>query len=223
MKKVLAAAVCILLAACGGGSGNPSTPTTPTTPTPTPAANRAPVISSMSVSPNFGIANISSFIYAASASDPDNDPITYSWNLAGNAASGSSGQVVFTNGFDGTATVTVSDGKGGSATDSRPFTVGSMTGNWSGTNASLGVFTMSLTQTGTLISGTYADTSRFGPGRTDPAQPGIIRPDASFEVRIKQGGFTDFTFRGTMDNTGRRLTGGIFGSGFSGQPFVMTK
>jgi len=42
-------------------------------------------------------------------------------------------------------------------------------------------------------------------------------------MRVKQGGFTDFTFRGQMDQTGRRVTGGLFGSGFGGQPFTIDK
>ncbi len=222
MNKSLLVSLCVVLAGCGGGGGG----STPTTPTPTPVQqNRAPIINSMAVTPTFGIANITSFTYSASASDPDNDALSYTWSLAGNAATGSAGQVIFINGFSSTADLTVSDGKGGSVSDSRPFTVGSMSGNWTGTNSTLGTFTMNLTQTATFITGTYSDvdTARFGTGRTDPAQPGIIRPDASFEIRMKQGNFTDFTFRGSMDNTGRRATGGIFGSGFTGQPFAMTK
>lgn len=220
MKTLALVVIAIASSACGGGG---STPTTPTNPSPQIQQNRTPTISSLTIAPNFGIANITTFAYSVSASDPDNDSLTYTWNIAGNAATGSAGQILFINGFEGTANVSVSDGKGGTVSDGRPFIVGSMTGNWTGTNSTLGTFTMNLTQTGTFISGTYADTSRFGPGRTDPAQPGIIRPDASFEIRMKQGGFTDFTFRGTMDNTGRRLAGGIFGSGFTGQPFVMLK
>ena len=219
-RAVVWAGVCLVVGGCSSGGGGG---TTPTGPGPSPQQNRAPVINSLSITPGFGIANITSFSYAVSASDADSDSMSYQWTLAGNPATGSSGQVLFSNGFEGVASVTVTDGKGGSVSDSRPFTVGSMSGNWTGSNADLGTFTMTLTQTATFITGTYGDGSRFGPGRTDPSQPGIIRPDASFEIRIKQGAFTDFTFRGSMDNTGRRLTGGIFGSGFSGQPFVMVK
>ena len=42
-------------------------------------------------------------------------------------------------------------------------------------------------------------------------------------MRVKQGPFSDWTFRGQMDQTGRRITGGIFGSGFNGQPFTIEK
>lgn len=91
----------------------------------------------MVIAPTFGIANITSFAYSASASDPDNDALSYAWSLAGDAATGSAGQVIFVNGFSSTADLTVSDGKGGSVSDSRPFTVGSMSGNWTGSNSAL--------------------------------------------------------------------------------------
>jgi hypothetical protein len=98
----------------------------------------------------------------------------------------------------------------------------SMTGTWDGSNSALGAFVMVLNQAGSTVTGTYSDSSPFGPGRTDPAQPGTFF-DPSVELRIKQGGFTDFTFRGTMDSTGRTVTGGIFGSGFTGQSFTLRK
>lgn len=220
MRRTTLAGLCALAVGCGGGGSNP-TPTAPPVVV-TPQTNRAPSITSMSVT-GFGIQSLSQFNYAGAATDPDGDTLTYTWDLAGNAASGTSGTILFSNGGTGTARLTVTDGRGGSATDTRTFVVGSMTGNWRGTNSTLGTFTMALTQTAGFITGTYADTSSFGPGRTDPAQPGTIRADGTIEIRMKQGGFTDFTFRGQMDQTGRRINGGIFGSGFTGQPFVMDK
>ena len=213
----------LLAAACGNdsSSGPPTQPGGGSNPPPA-QTNRAPTITAMSVT-GFGIQSLSQFAYSGSATDPDGDSITYAWEIGGTPFSGSSGAFTSSGGGTFTARLTVSDGKGGTASDTRNFVVGSMTGNWRGTNAGLGPFTMSLTQTVGFITGTYADTSNFGPGRTDPAQPGIIRADGTFEMRMKQGIFTDFTFRGQMDQTGNRLTGGIFGSGFTGQPFVMDR
>jgi hypothetical protein len=37
------------------------------------------------------------------------------------------------------------------------------------------------------------------------------------------GPFTDYTLRGQMDATGRRVTGSVHGSGFNGEPFVMER
>ena len=119
-----------LLSNCGGGGGA-STPTTPTTPT--SQANRVPVINGLTFSPTFGVARLTQFQYGASASDPDGDTVTYAWSLAGNPSSNASGTIAFINGFEGSATLTVTDGKGGTVTDSRTFVVGSMDGTWVGT------------------------------------------------------------------------------------------
>ena len=120
----------VLASACGSNSSSSSstTVTTPTTPT---ATNRAPTVTSMSMTPSFGIAQLTQFSFSASGSDPDGDAITYAWDVAGNPFSGSSGTVTFSNGFNGIAKVTVTDSKGATGSDTRSFVVGSMTGNWS--------------------------------------------------------------------------------------------
>jgi hypothetical protein len=208
----------------GGGSSGGRTPTSPTGGGTTQTQqNRAPAINTLNLSPTFGIAELTRFDFNVTANDPDGDALTYTWDVAGNAFSGTSGSITFSNGFDGTARVTVSDGKGGSISDTRTFVVGSMTGTWRGTNSTLGTFQFVLTQLGGRINGTYSDTSTFGPGKIDPSQPGTTLTSGQVEMRTKQGIFTDFTFRGTMDQTGKHITGGIFGSGFTGQPFTMDK
>jgi len=42
-------------------------------------------------------------------------------------------------------------------------------------------------------------------------------------MRVKVGPFTDFNMTGTMDPTGRQVSGSLQGSGFTGQPFTMVK
>ena len=51
----------------------------------------------------------------------------------------------------------------------------------------------------------------------------IIDAGANVTVRIKVPPFTDVTFRGTMESTGTRLTGGLFGSGHTGTPVILNK
>jgi PKD domain. len=218
----------LALVGCGGGSSStPSTPTTPTTPTQT---NRSPVINSLTITPSFGISQLTSFTYNASASDPDGDPITYSWDLAGNAASGPVGTITFGNGGTGVIRVTATDSKGATATDTRTIVVGSMTGNWSFFVPGQGTLLLGLSQTNTFVTGSFVvapggfgNVSSGVSGRTDPAQPGSINGNGTVVIRLKVGQFTDFTMTGTMDSTGQRVTGSINGSGFSGQPFTMTK
>ena len=182
------------------------------------------MISNVTVTPTFGIASLSTFNFTAFASDPDGDSVTYAWDLAGNASNGASQSVIFSNGFSGAGTVVVSDGKGGSATSLVNFTVGSMTGSWVMTTGP-GVLAGSryqFTQNGGIFSGTFTIPA-IGDGRTDPAQPGSINAAAQVAMRGKIGIFIDFNLVGAMDTTGQRITGGVQGSGFTGQPFVLTK
>jgi len=211
-----------VVAACGGGSSStPTSPSTPTTPsTPTSPANRAPVINSLNFAPTFGIAQLTQFSFNASASDPDGDGMTYAWDVAGNPFTGTNGTITFSSGGNGVARVTVTDSKGASATDTRTFVVGGMTGTWTGTWSSW-VFTSRLTQNATAITGDYSD--QLGPGRLDPAVANTIDANGNVRLRYKQAFFSDFTFTGTMDSTGRRITGVVNGSGASNTPFTMTK
>lgn len=220
---VFAAVLSFALAACGGGSSSSgssgSTPTSPSTPAQT---NRAPVINSMNFAPSFGIAQLTEFSFNASASDPDGDPVTYAWDVAGNPSSRSSDRIVFSGGGTGMARLTVSDSKGATASDTREFVVGSMTGRWVGSIPGYTNLNFDLTQNGAVVVGNFFE-QYFGSGKVDPAQPGRIDGDGNVEMRFKLAVFSDFTFRGRMDSTGRRITGGVFGSGFSGQPFTMNK
>lgn len=211
-------ALLILAAACGGGSDP-----TPTSPNPPPTQqNRPPTITSLTVSPSFGVSELTTFTYAASATDPDNDLVNYAWEMFGTTRSGTAGTITLVGSGLGQVRVTVTDGKGGSVSDTRTITVGSMTGTWRGAAVDLGNFTMTLTQNGPMVTGTYFDDD-FGAGRIDPAQPGSINASGRVEMRMKQAHFTDFTFRGEMDQSGRRVVGQLYGSGFNGQAFTMDK
>ena len=216
--------VTLCLAACGGGSKGSSTPSTPTSPTPpATAANRPPVINSINFSPAFGIMGLTSFSWDASASDPDGDPIAYSWDIAGNPHTGATGTVSFSNGGDGLARLTVTDSRGATATDTRSFVVGDMTGTWVVTSGILSGASFQLLQSslGTVIGSFILP--GLGSGNTDPAQPGHITAGAVLSMRVKLAPFTDFNMTGTMDATGRRVNGNLQGSGFTGESFTLTK
>jgi hypothetical protein len=216
MRRLLCLVFILLLTACGGSSS------TPTTPTPPAGGNRAPVVNGVTVNPAFGIQDKTQFGFSASASDPDGDALAYAWTIGGNAVTGSNPAITFGTGGAFTASVTVSDGRGGSTSGSQTFVVGTMTGAWAGTAAGLGNFTMTLTHTNGQISGSYDDID--GPGEVGPAgAPGAIDAAGNVELVTHQAPFSDFTLRGIMDSTGRRITGGFFGSGFTGEAFTMNK
>ena len=98
-----------------------------------------------------------------------------------------------------------------------------MTGAWTVTTGQLAGATFNLTQTSTgVVTGTFV-LPGIGTGNTDPAQPGRIDAGATLNMRVKVGAFTDFNMIGQMDDSGRRVNGSLQGSGFTGQPFTMTK
>ena len=105
--------------------------------------------------------------------------------------------------------------------------VRTMTGIWVG-SWNVYLFTMTLTQTGTIVTGTYLD--QDGTGRTDPAQPGSFN-DPTIVVRMKQAPFGDFTFTGTMNSTAQTLSGTVIVESEEGrcdscsrfQSFTMTR
>ena len=98
-----------------------------------------------------------------------------------------------------------------------------MTGTWKGTiDPFKGTFTFKLTQKGEIVTGTFVDP--FGrSGKTDPASPGRVNAQGEIRLRMKIGPFLDFTMTGRFDAAGQRITGGVQGSGFHGEPFDLTK
>lgn len=207
-----------LLSACGSTS-NTATPT-PVTPAP---ANRAPILNSLSVTPSFGVSQVTQFSMSGSGSDPDGDAVTLSWSFGdGTAGTGAAFTKTYTGDGVATVTLTVTDSRGLSARDTRTVTVGSLAGTWFGNAASLGPFVMTLTQTGGTVVGTMSDV--LGSGQIGPTgAPGSISTTGAVVLRAKQAPFSDFTFTGNMEASGRRVTGVINGSGFNGQSFTMDK
>ena len=225
------------------GTSTTTTPTTPTTPTPTPTptpttpANRNPTITSLTVTPTLGVSGLTTISMSATATDPDNDAVTYQWSFSGTIASGASTSAKLTGDGNVVVQLTVSDGKGGTATDSRTVTIGTLSGTWSFVANDCGVqsrdkpIVMSLTQTGGTVNGTFSLPGSFcngtagQTGKLDPGAPGTIDDRGNFNARLKIGDFLDFFLTGKMDSTGRKVTGKPNGSGFGGSTdtFTMTK
>jgi hypothetical protein len=177
----------------------------------------------MNFAPAFGIMGLTQFSFNGSGADPDGDPITYAWDVAGNSFTGTSGAITFSSGGNGTARLTVTDNKGANASDTRSFVVGDMTGTWVVTSGLLRGSSFRLTQStlGT-VTGSFT-LPAFGNGNTDPAQPGHITAGAVLSMRVKLAPFTDFTMTGTMESSGSTVNGSLQGSGFTGESFTMVK
>ncbi len=220
----LIAGSALVLAGCSSSGGG-----SPTTPTPT---DHAPVVTSVTASPSFGVSQLTSFSFNASATDADNDSLTYSWTFGdGASAAGQTATHVYTNSGAEAIQVTANDGKGMTGTGTQTVNVGSMTGTWSLTTIACPgqTATLALTQTGGTVTGTISMPNGFcnaAPGlvgNTDPAQPGTIDAAGNVFIRFKGGDFIDFHFQGVMQSPGRTVTGGVFDSGFSGEATTLTK
>jgi len=228
LRNVFISVLCALaVAGCGGGNSTPSP--TPTQ-SPSPSANHNPAITSNAVSPDFGISQITSFATQAAATDSDGDAITYEWDFGdGTKIAGASVGHVYQGDGPMTLTLTVKDAKGATASDTKSIVVGGMTGTWLVEIPSFVRLQLDLQQKGTVVTGTFVQledgptTPKGTSGKTDPAEPGKIDANGNVEIRLKVGHFLDFYMRGTMDTTGRKITGGLFGSGFGGDEFTATK
>jgi len=116
--------VTVPLVACGGSEAPPPTPEPSPTPAPSPepeppapSGNQPPVITSLVATPGKVELGKTSQI-TCTASDPDGDILSYAWSVAGGVVVGQENVVIWeapdTDG-DFTISVTVSDGKGGTA------------------------------------------------------------------------------------------------------------
>ena len=86
--------------------------------------NATPVISSATGTPTNGVAPLP-VNFTAAATDADGDPLTYTWNFGDSSptATGATASHTYSTAGSYTATVSVTDGKGGTATKTVPVTV----------------------------------------------------------------------------------------------------
>lgn len=120
--------------------------------------NHPPNAGTVSVSPTTALQNATNVTFTSQgASDPDGDPLSFSWSFSdGSTATGQSVTKTLSTSGTVTATVTVSDGKK-SATAEGSCTVRSLTGTWRGNSPLYGATTLTLTQTGASVSGSWVD------------------------------------------------------------------
>jgi len=129
---VILAAVPLL--ACGGGGAPPPTPTPTPAPTPpepapsppTPGGNQSPIITSLTAEPGKVDPGGTSTI-TCTATDPDGDNLSYTWSVTDGTFSGTEKIILWkAPNADGefVISVTVYDGKGGTAEKQRTIVAG---------------------------------------------------------------------------------------------------
>jgi hypothetical protein len=206
---------------------------------PPAATNKNPVVASATATPFFGVVGLSQLTLAASATDPDGDAVTYQWAVGTATLNGANQTVAFSGDGPQTATLTVSDGKGGTATATAPFAAGTMNGTWAYTFAKCGTAAAILTATTSQSGGTFTGSAVLpvaqctAPAgttlKTDPAGPGTINAAGAITMRLKVDGAADIIITANMDTTGatpgRRITGvaSSLDNAYSNEPFTMIK
>jgi len=174
--------------------------------------NKPPIAGTISVTPSgMGIASVTNFSFTSQgANDPDGDPLSYSWDFAdGGSASGQTTTHTFTGNGVFPVTVTVSDGHGGSATNSTNVTVTDLTGTWVSQFSGV-TRTWNLRQSGTSISGSYNHSTGGGGGTVS----GNLSSPREIRVSVDHPRYAPWTFSGTVNSEITAITGRANGSGF---------
>jgi hypothetical protein len=161
------------------GTGDTSTPggpssTTPsssnTTPSaPAPTANRPPGPVSMEFQPKTAIlAGGTAVSLAATVSDPDNDALSFSWDMPDGELKTQGGGITYTfeRGGEHRVKVVVTDGKGGTSTGETTVSVRTLEGEWSLSNAVHQSLTARISHNGRSYSGSFNNGASFT-GRVD--------------------------------------------------------
>jgi hypothetical protein len=182
--------------------------------------NDPPTVSGASASPATALAAATTVTFSVQATDPDNDPLTYSWNFGdGSTGTGSNPTHVYQSAGNFSVTVTVSDGEK-SATGSTSVNVRNLSGTWRGTLDNFFNSTVTITQSGSALSGSYTD--QFGAQTIGPVSGSVSGPNR-VTFSVDPACCIPFTFSGTVDDAINRISGFANGSGFVQAPWSLTR
>jgi hypothetical protein len=166
--------------------------------------NEGPTVPTISLNPSVGLQALTSFSMSAGSTDPDGDPLSFSWDF-GDSTTGNGQNInhVYNSAGTFTVRVTVSDGEF-SESSTVTATVRGLSGTWSGNldGVQTAFFTWTLSQVGASVSGTYSDALN-GSG---PVTGGVSAPNNVSLVNdlpcCRPG-----NWRGTLDGQFNRIDG----------------
>lgn len=182
--------------------------------------NAAPSAGTITASASPALAGTTITFTASGASDPDGDTLTYSWNFGdGTTGTGQSVNKSYTNAGTYAVTLTVRDPRNASATTGGNITIRSLAATWVGKMDRSFDTTITLTHSGTSLSGTYRD--NFGLSGTVSGSINASTRAVSFTVTVPT--FAPFSFSGTVSGDFNALNGTVNGSGFSNGAWNLTR
>ena len=198
LRNAFMAVLCARAAGCGGGN---STPSPSPTPNPTPSTHHYRTITSNTSRRlrDFGITRFPQLrplrpTWLTATSSPTNGISVTARNSPGPPGH------VYQGDGPMTVTLTVTDPKGATASDTKSIVVGGMTGTWLVDIPSFVRLQLDLQQKGTVVTGTFVQlqdgptTPKGTSGKTDPAEPGKIDASGNVEIRLKVGRFLGFLY-----------------------------
>ncbi len=181
--------------------------------------NDPPVVSGVTGSPAVALQSVTSVTFSATASDPNGDSLTYSWNFGdGGTSTVASPSHVYNTAGTFTATVEVSDGKK-SVTGTTTVTVKGLSGRWTGSITVAGYspisIVMNIAQTGVSLAGSYQADYGSGPLHGTASAP------ASVVITTAVPSYYPLTFTGTMGATLDSISGTA--RDVQSYPFTLTR
>ena len=175
--------------------------------------NQPPVAGQVGISPaGMGLAAATNFLFTASgASDPNDDPLSFTWDFGdGSTSTGRSAAHIYNVGGTFEVTLTVRDEKT-SASATGNVTVRELTGSWRGALSARFFITMNLSQAGPVLSGLLLDTIN---GRATIF--GKVSSPRNVVIDYRIPGFTSTQWVGTVSDDINTITGTV--TGFRGGP-----
>ena len=182
------------------GAPSPNTPSSPNTPnTPPPSANRPPGVVTIDFQPKTPIlAGGTAVSLSATVSDPDGDPLTFTWDLPSEVVTSAGGGMSYTfdRGGEAHIKVTASDGKGGTSTAQTTINVRTLEGEWNLVNPVHQGLVASIRHNGRSFSGRFNSSHSF---------TGNVNDGNRVFMKVEDGG--DFyclstgNYSGTIDSS----------------------
>jgi len=182
--------------------------------------NRAPTAGGVTASPTTALAGANTISFSVQGSDPDNDPLTYTWDFGdGGTGTGASTTHSYSTAGTFTVRVTINDGKQ-SVSAQTTVTIRTLSGAWrtsGGDSTYTCTVTLTLTQSGSTFNGTGVD-SCSGSGfdsfsYTGPVTNGSVKttsPRITFTWTLSVETCSIFyAFSGDPSTDGNTITGTV--------------
>jgi len=147
-------------------------------------------------------------------------PYTIAWNFGdGNAGAGTSASHVYSTAGNFTATATVTDSRGITATASAPVSIRNVTGRWTANISGFNPEAIDVVQDGTSVTATINETADgFASGTGSVSNPRTLSVSATFLAAMPAP--YAVTFVGTLNDTLLVWTGTV--TGYMGCPCSFT-